>query len=60
MRYSPYTGNAGADVSAADKTRITGEARFLRAHYYFELKRSFNMVPYIDETVDYGVGIRGR
>lgn len=48
---------AAADVSDDDKKRISAEARFLRAHYYFELKRSFNMVPYIDETVDYGSGI---
>lgn len=48
---------AAADVSDADKKRIAAEARFLRAHYYFELKRSFNMVPYIDETLDYGQGI---
>ena len=45
------------DVSDADKKRITGEARFLRGHYYFELKRNFNMVPYVDETKDYGAGI---
>ncbi|GAB4021989.1 RagB/SusD family nutrient uptake outer membrane protein [Spirosoma migulaei] len=49
--------SAGADVTAADKARISGEARFLRAHYYFELKRSFNKVPYVDETKDYGTGI---
>lgn len=49
--------SAGADVSAADKVRLEAEARFLRAHYYFELKRSYNMVPYVDETVDYGTGI---
>ncbi|GAB3639895.1 RagB/SusD family nutrient uptake outer membrane protein [Spirosoma arcticum] len=48
---------AGADVSADIKKRIEGEARFLRAHYYFELKRDFNMIPYVDETVDYGAGI---
>lgn len=48
---------ATPDVSTADKTRIGAEARFLRAHYYFELKRAFNMVPYVDETVDYGTGI---
>jgi len=31
-----------------------GEARFLRGHYYFELKRKFNMVPWIDEnTTEY-------
>lgn len=48
---------AGADVSAADKTRITAEARFLRGHYYFELKRSFNMIPYVDETKDFVLGV---
>ncbi|MGA0558036.1 RagB/SusD family nutrient uptake outer membrane protein [Larkinella sp. VNQ87] len=50
-------GKAGADVTAADKQRIGGEARFLRGHYYFELKRAFNNVPYVDETMDYGTGI---
>ncbi|GAB4050632.1 RagB/SusD family nutrient uptake outer membrane protein [Spirosoma litoris] len=48
---------AGSDVTAADKARISGEARFLRGHYYFELKRAFNKVPYVDETKDYGTGI---
>jgi hypothetical protein len=41
---------AAADVTAADKARIGGEARFLRALYYFELKRIFNNTPYIDEN----------
>jgi starch-binding outer membrane protein, SusD/RagB family len=44
-------------VSEEDKTRIEGEAKFLRAHYYFELKKVFNNTPYIDETVDYSQGI---
>ncbi|ADB36337.1 RagB/SusD family nutrient uptake outer membrane protein [Spirosoma linguale] len=48
---------AGSDVSAADKIRITAETRFLRGLYYFDLKRLYNMAPYIDETVDYGTGI---
>lgn len=48
--------SASADVTAADKQRIAAEARFLRAHYYFDLKRSFNLVPYVDETVGYGTG----
>jgi starch-binding outer membrane protein, SusD/RagB family len=39
-----------ADISAAEATRIKGEARFLRGHYYFELKKTFNNTPYIDET----------
>jgi len=49
--------SAGPDVSAADKTRITAEARFLRGLYYFDLKRLYNNTPYIDETVDYAAGI---
>ncbi len=48
---------AASDVTDADKKRISGEARFLRGHYYFMLKRQFNMVPYVDETVDYGTGV---
>lgn len=50
-------GVAKADVTDADKKRISGEARFLRGHYYFELKRGFNNTPYVDESVDYGTGI---
>jgi starch-binding outer membrane protein, SusD/RagB family len=41
---------AGSDVSDADKVRIAGETRFLRAHYYFELKRIFGNTPFIDEA----------
>ena len=40
------------DISEADRTRITAEARFLRGHFYFELKKMFNMVPWIDETTE--------
>ncbi len=39
-------------VSDENKTRITGEARFLRGHYYFDLKRNFDDVPYVDENWD--------
>ncbi len=49
--------NAEANVSDADKTRMEAEGKFLRAHYYFELKKIYNNVPYIDETVDYAKGI---
>ncbi len=37
-------------LSASDTSNISGQAHFLRGHYYFELKKMFNMVPYIDET----------
>ncbi|PIQ20163.1 MAG: RagB/SusD family nutrient uptake outer membrane protein [Cytophagales bacterium CG18_big_fil_WC_8_21_14_2_50_42_9] len=39
-----------ADIPDAERKTIEAEARFLRAHYYFELKKMFNMVPWIDET----------
>jgi hypothetical protein len=45
------TNSTDPTLTAADKTRITAEARFLRGHYYFELKKSYNNVPYIDETL---------
>lgn len=38
------------DISAPVKTLYTAEAKFLRGHYYFELRRFFKMVPWIDET----------
>lgn len=38
------------DISEEDRANLAGQARFLRGHYYFELKRMFNMVPWIDET----------
>lgn len=37
------------DMTDAEKVQATAEARFLRGHYHFELKKMFNMVPYIDE-----------
>jgi hypothetical protein len=39
------------DASDAVKMRIEGEGRFLRGHYYFELKKNFNNAPWIDETL---------
>ncbi|MCO5235557.1 MAG: RagB/SusD family nutrient uptake outer membrane protein [Chitinophagaceae bacterium] len=46
---------AGTDVSNkfddARAKQIEAEARTLRAHYYFYLKRVFGNVPYIDETM---------
>lgn len=38
------------DVSKEDANKIKAQARFLRGHYYFELKKMFNNVPWIDET----------
>jgi hypothetical protein len=39
------------DLSAADAARIAGEARLLRGHFYFDLKKHFNSIPVFDETV---------
>lgn len=47
----------GPDVTDADKVRIAAEAKFLRAHAYFSLKRNYNNTPYVDESLDYGGGI---
>jgi hypothetical protein len=44
--------SAQESVSEETKTRIEAEAKFLRAHYYFELKRLYNNTPFIDETWD--------
>lgn len=46
---------AASDVSAADKIRIEAEAKFLRAHAYFSLKRNYNNTPYVDETGDLSI-----
>ena len=40
------------EVAAGDINRIRAETRFLRGHYYFDLKRNFNNTPYVDETWD--------
>jgi starch-binding outer membrane protein, SusD/RagB family len=39
------------DMTDAQKTEVQAEARFLRAHFHFEAKKTFNNVPYVDETV---------
>jgi len=48
---------ADAGVKADDIKLMTAEARFLRGHFYFQLKRNFNMVPYVDETLSLSNGI---
>ena len=35
----------GIDMDEAEKSRLIGEARFLRAHFYFNLVRLFGAVP---------------
>jgi hypothetical protein len=38
------------DMLPDEITNAKAQARFLRGHYYFELKKLFNNVPWIDET----------
>lgn len=42
---------AATDVTDAERTRISAEARFLRGHYHFEAKKMYNKVPFVDENV---------
>src|SRR5579871_3911270 len=43
--------NAAPDMTAAEKTSVIAEARFLRAHFHFDAKKIWNNIPFIDETV---------
>lgn len=38
------------DLTDQERLEIAAQARFLRAHFYFDLKKMFNQVPWIDET----------
>lgn len=38
------------ELSESKRKGIEGEARFLRGHFYFQLKMIFNNVPYVDES----------
>src|SRR5690554_6741344 len=40
------------EISETERANLMGQARFLRGHYYFELKKMFNMVPWVDETTE--------
>jgi len=48
------------NVTEEVKTQMKAEARFLRGYYYFELRRLFGSVPYIDETMDPDVALKVR
>ena len=43
--------SAGDQIIASEAARIAGEARMLRGHFYFDLKKHFNSIPLFDETV---------
>ncbi len=40
------------DVSGGDAARISAEARLLRGHFYFDLQKHYNKIPFIDEAVE--------
>lgn len=40
------------DMTDVEKTQATAQARFLRAHFYFELTIIHNKVPYLDEYTE--------
>ena len=42
------------DLTDADRNRILGEARFLRAHFHFDLYKMFQFVPYYyEDDIDF-------
>ncbi len=45
---------AAEDILPADASRLAGEARMLRGHFYFDLKKHFNNIPVFDETLAAG------
>ncbi|WP_317038806.1 RagB/SusD family nutrient uptake outer membrane protein [Sphingobacterium populi] len=42
--------NLATDVTDQERLEIAAQARFLRAHFYSDLKKMFNQVPWIDEA----------
>jgi starch-binding outer membrane protein, SusD/RagB family len=44
------------DMTASDTIETRAEVVFLRAFYYFEAKKMWNRIPYIDENVTYEAG----
>lgn len=44
--------NEITEDEVADKQRLIGEMKVLRAHFFFELVRQFKKIPYFDENVE--------
>jgi starch-binding outer membrane protein, SusD/RagB family len=44
--------NAVSEQEVKEKNIRLGEMKFLRAHFFFELSRLFNKIPYFDENVN--------
>jgi len=45
--------NNSTEIDESIKTQRTAEMRFLRGHFYFELKKLYNRISYIDENGSY-------
>ncbi len=43
---------AEENIPDSEASRIRGEARFLRAYFYFDLKKNFDNVPWISDTTE--------
>src|SRR3546814_17095591 len=39
------------ELSEDEASNIEGQAKFLRGHFYFDLKKMFGHIPWIDETL---------
>lgn len=44
------------EITPEQVTAYSAQARFLRAHGYFELARGYDKTPYVDENIDLGNG----
>ena len=44
--------DAAENVPQSEATRIRAEARFLRAYFYFDLKKNFDNVPWVSDTTE--------
>lgn len=44
------------DMTDVEKKVMEGEARYLRGHFHFEVKKMWNNVPYVDETITTAAG----
>lgn len=42
---------SATDITDANRLRIEGEAKFLRAHFHFEALKVFGVVPFVSETL---------
>jgi len=43
---------AATDINATTQAQIAGQARFLRAFFHMDLKKIFNNIPFVDETIN--------